>query len=414
MSLSKFLTCRPEDKRIKTGRNRFRIAILVTISVFVLTASRVALHRLEQQQIDREFVYAVDAADYQLIHKLLARGANANMIIYPDAIGAVLPTTQPSLLQRFKELWRTLIHPKTKQTLNAYAYTPIVRLYEKTQLEVDNGAQTASAALEDAALDIIHHSTPEGMPKSDKITDYKVDQLGYPLAFHHHRAARELMLRFPRMIKSHRLLEIADESDTEWMLQHGANAANGDAMASASLEKARVLFRYGANANLKDNMNEPALSMHCQLGETSIIKLLLQHGSDPNAPGNEGVTPLHWAAAYCDAGAFKALVKAGGNLHMRSKKGDTCLMYASASEHEDTFQCVLGLSNRKDIHAIGVENNNALTIAEQSLRYAGAGNRNKIEDERRRFREFVDSLKRAGAQHIKPSSDWWSSALGGT
>ncbi|MGQ0531482.1 MAG: ankyrin repeat domain-containing protein [Caulobacteraceae bacterium] len=74
-----------------------------------------------------------------------------------------------------------------------------------------------------------------------------------------------------------------------------------------------------------------------------VVRLLLEHGADPNArtvPGREscafmrdvrtkGETPLHRAAAFCDPVIIQALIEGGGDLTLRDAQGDTPLSWAS-------------------------------------------------------------------------------------
>ena len=73
------------------------------------------------------------------------------------------------------------------------------------------------------------------------------------------------------------------------------------------------------------------------------VRLLLDHGADPDAPTiagtetgafmrdirNTGETPLHRAAAYADAATIAMLLDAGANREARDAHGDTPLGWAS-------------------------------------------------------------------------------------
>ncbi len=51
-------------------------------------------------------------------------------------------------------------------------------------------------------------------------------------------------------------------------------------------------------------------------GDLDAVRLLLEHGADPNArePG-DNTTPLHWAAAHGHVDVVRALLDAGADVH---------------------------------------------------------------------------------------------------
>ena len=61
-----------------------------------------------------------------------------------------------------------------------------------------------------------------------------------------------------------------------------------------------------------------------------MVKLLLQHGADPNAKTSRGDTPLHFAARHRDdLPTVKVLVAAGADVHARNSLGNTPLSGAA-------------------------------------------------------------------------------------
>ncbi len=64
----------------------------------------------------------------------------------------------------------------------------------------------------------------------------------------------------------------------------------------------------------------------------SDVVLCLQSGSDPNARGILGFTPLHWAAVLFGAPVIEALLEAGANPNAQSEDGSTPLHSADTAE----------------------------------------------------------------------------------
>lgn len=90
-----------------------------------------------------------------------------------------------------------------------------------------------------------------------------------------------------------------------------------EACASGATEKARELV--GKNpelVRLTDKQGWTGLHAAAQRGHTEIVRLLLQHGADPNArePGDH-TYPLHWAVAHGHVDIVRALLNAGAEVH---------------------------------------------------------------------------------------------------
>lgn len=113
------------------------------------------------------------------------------------------------------------------------------------------------------------------------------------------------------------------------------------------LECVRILLRAGADANRgRDSTGETPLHHALAKNEPdrgSLVKLLLDHGADPNAktkPGmgssnfwrdvrTRGETPLHRAAAYAPIETIKLLLAAGADRTIRDANGDSPRGWAS-------------------------------------------------------------------------------------
>jgi ankyrin repeat protein len=56
-------------------------------------------------------------------------------------------------------------------------------------------------------------------------------------------------------------------------------------------------------------------------GHAEIVRLLLEHGADPNAPQDGGATPLHSAAQNDDRESVEALLEAGADPTLATDEG---------------------------------------------------------------------------------------------
>ena len=65
-------------------------------------------------------------------------------------------------------------------------------------------------------------------------------------------------------------------------------------------------------------------------GNPTIVRLLLQAGADPNAPDDNGLTPLHWGAENSNPMVVTHLLDAGADLNARDNDGYTALHWAAA------------------------------------------------------------------------------------
>jgi ankyrin repeat protein len=69
-------------------------------------------------------------------------------------------------------------------------------------------------------------------------------------------------------------------------------------------------------------------------GHTRIVKMLLEHGADPNIPEQGGFTPLHAAAQNGDVETIRALLLGGADLTIKSDGGKSPLDIAMDADHE--------------------------------------------------------------------------------
>ncbi len=67
---------------------------------------------------------------------------------------------------------------------------------------------------------------------------------------------------------------------------------------------------------------------------TSLVKLLLERGADPNARQHLGFTPLHAAAQHGDTATAEVLLSAGADPTLANDDGKTAADFAAQGGHE--------------------------------------------------------------------------------
>src|SRR4029434_2841412 len=85
---------------------------------------------------------------------------------------------------------------------------------------------------------------------------------------------------------------------------------------------------HGIKANIRDADGVPALMTAALFAGTDAMKLLLDHGADPNAANGTGATALMWAVP--DVEKVRLLLTRGASVKARStNKGRTALLIAA-------------------------------------------------------------------------------------
>ena len=103
-------------------------------------------------------------------------------------------------------------------------------------------------------------------------------------------------------------------------------------------EVVRLLLEHGADPNALDVDNRTALHRVSELGHVGAARVLLEHGADVNARDVKNATPLHLAIKwvhdwYDDArgdylGVARLLLRYGSDIHARDNEGRTPFMRA--------------------------------------------------------------------------------------
>jgi ankyrin repeat protein len=96
-----------------------------------------------------------------------------------------------------------------------------------------------------------------------------------------------------------------------------------------SLHVVRELLRRGAAVNNKTGIKKAtALLWACYAGNTSIAKMLIDHGANVNSRAIDGSTPLHAACVRNNLGCVRLLLQHHAHVYSRDENGVTPLVYA--------------------------------------------------------------------------------------
>jgi ankyrin repeat protein len=88
------------------------------------------------------------------------------------------------------------------------------------------------------------------------------------------------------------------------------------------------LLRQGTPADLRGENGTTPLLFAARYRNAECLKLLLDHGADPNAASEEGVTALQWGAGSLEV--VRLLLERWADPRARTKLGNTPLICAAA------------------------------------------------------------------------------------
>ncbi|KAF7952197.1 uncharacterized protein EAE97_001694 [Botrytis byssoidea] len=122
----------------------------------------------------------------------------------------------------------------------------------------------------------------------------------------------------------------------ELLLKHGADPnwkAGSDhapiltraVQRGGNVELVKLLLDNGADINVIDESSElknSVISTAAEFGWTEVVKLLAERNADVNVSGDEGVTPIYFAARHNKPETVQLLMDLGANLEMNEKLND--------------------------------------------------------------------------------------------
>lgn len=101
------------------------------------------------------------------------------------------------------------------------------------------------------------------------------------------------------------------------------------ACSAGKMDLVKVLIEHGADPNIADLFGETALMYAAINSCTDIVELLLSRGANVNAQTKKGETALHWSViGNCNCDCTTMLLKGGASTNIPTKKGKTVLHYA--------------------------------------------------------------------------------------
>ena len=111
-----------------------------------------------------------------------------------------------------------------------------------------------------------------------------------------------------------------------------------------NLEMVQVLLNYGANVNNPDDsfyFSPFDYALQGYPNGTEVVRLLLDHGADPNARWKNGLTPLHRASQYGKIEIVRTLVERGAGVEVQDEQGRTPWDYASGEQRDEIIKLLL-------------------------------------------------------------------------
>eukprot|EP01094_Clydonella_sp_ATCC50884_P022037 TRINITY_DN497_c0_g1_i1.p1 TRINITY_DN497_c0_g1~~TRINITY_DN497_c0_g1_i1.p1 ORF type:complete len:224 (-),score=66.42 TRINITY_DN497_c0_g1_i1:282-953(-) len=157
----------------------------------------------------------------------------------------------------------------------------------------------------------------------------------------------------------HRAVESGADHDTiESMLKSCAGDGINDTtpegqtalhlgVASQHTDAVRLLLRYGAFPNCRDEEGDTPLHYAVREDAVAEVRALVAHpGVHVDAPNDDGETPLHLAATFGAAALCKLLLKHKASMHARDAQGHTPAECALEGGHA-ALAMLLGLQSQK-------------------------------------------------------------------
>lgn len=114
--------------------------------------------------------------------------------------------------------------------------------------------------------------------------------------------------------------------------RHGHTALM-QAAKGGEIETVKDLLRRGAALDARSEKGKSALHYAAANGHVEVVKLLVENGAELDARDLEWHTPLMLAAIYGCNHTVQALVQAGADAALKTRAGNTAMIYAENNNH---------------------------------------------------------------------------------
>lgn len=133
------------------------------------------------------------------------------------------------------------------------------------------------------------------------------------------------------------------------------------------IETVRILLDKGAEIDAIDTGRRTPLMEASMLGYPEIVRLLLDHGADPNLQ-TQGETALRNAVLSQMYEVADVLISAGADVNQRDARGESILFEAVRMEDMEMIRYLLEKGSNKEIK--NIEKDTVLDIALENENYA--------------------------------------------
>ncbi|KAG7376801.1 hypothetical protein PHYBOEH_001277 [Phytophthora boehmeriae] len=147
------------------------------------------------------------------------------------------------------------------------------------------------------------------------------------------------------------------QSIVEWLSQEGIKDLDLDELETAwrgfdeaATKEAKAVILGGADVNGKNKFGRNALHWAASSGQTEMVSLLLDHGTELTAVDEAGQTALHFAAYYSETEIVSLLLENGADVTAKQKGGETALHLAARNGKPEAVWLLL--ENGADVTAV--------------------------------------------------------------